>query len=167
MKHLCIGNLLKAIDNFPGEDSNVRGLDALAKCWEANEWVLKAHVKRMTESVTRGSFGTVHSSWRTRDTSNWNMPLAKHLEAMDSQHSNTAALVYGPSSKDTKSRSGSAYGRFVLTLVLLKSRITLLPRKQYLDYGPDVSSGQDVKDASLFSGKKCDLQNEINCRILS
>ena len=52
--------------------------------------------KRIPEPVAPGSFATLQRTWRTGDHVELDLPLAKRLEAIDSRHPNTVALLSGP-----------------------------------------------------------------------
>jgi DUF1680 family protein len=52
--------------------------------------------RRVNLPVTPGSFATVHRRWNTGDRVELDLPMAMRLEAVDPQHSQTVALMFGP-----------------------------------------------------------------------
>jgi DUF1680 family protein len=51
---------------------------------------------RAPELVTPGSFATLHRQWKTGDQVEVELPLVKRLQAIDSSHPKTVALLCGP-----------------------------------------------------------------------
>jgi DUF1680 family protein len=52
--------------------------------------------KRLATPIVPGSFASVHREWRTGDKIDLELPLKTRLEPIDTQHSDTVALLAGP-----------------------------------------------------------------------
>jgi uncharacterized protein len=52
--------------------------------------------RRVQAPATPGSFAAIHRRWSTGDRVELDMPMSLRLEAVDPQHPQTVALVYGP-----------------------------------------------------------------------
>jgi len=52
--------------------------------------------KRVAEPVTPGTFATVRRRWKTGDRVELELPMRNRLEAIDSRHADTVALLCGP-----------------------------------------------------------------------
>ena len=52
--------------------------------------------RRVQAPATPGSFAAIHRQWRTGDRVELDLPMTMRLEAVDPQHPQTVALVFGP-----------------------------------------------------------------------
>lgn len=63
-------------------------------------WVNNASIsvngQRWEGTVAPGTFAPIHRQWRSGDRVELDMPMALRLEAIDPQHANTVALLFGP-----------------------------------------------------------------------
>jgi DUF1680 family protein len=107
---------LRQSSAYPFEDSVYFELTtSVSKEFELNlripEWAQGARIevngKRWPGSPLPGTFATISRLWHSGDRVNMQLPLRMHLEAIDSQHSNTVALLCGPLVLFAITRSGS------------------------------------------------------------
>jgi uncharacterized protein len=63
-------------------------------------WVNGASISvnghRLQETPAPGTFASIDRQWRSGDRIELNLPMSPRLEAIDSQHPNTVALLFGP-----------------------------------------------------------------------
>ena len=52
--------------------------------------------RRVQESVTPGTFATIHRTWKSGDRVELDLPLTMRLEPLDPQHLQTVGLLSGP-----------------------------------------------------------------------
>jgi DUF1680 family protein len=64
--------------------------------WAGNGASLRVNGKRISSQVVPGSFARVRRTWKSGDRLELELPMSTRLEAVDSQHPDTVALLYGP-----------------------------------------------------------------------
>jgi DUF1680 family protein len=64
--------------------------------WAGNGASLRVNGKRISPQVVPGSFASVRRTWKNGDRLELELPMSTRLQAVDSQHPDTVALLYGP-----------------------------------------------------------------------
>jgi len=64
--------------------------------WAGNGASLRVNGKRISSQVVPGSFASVRRTWKNGDRLELELPMSTRLEAVDSQHPDTVALLHGP-----------------------------------------------------------------------